>query len=156
MMNLHSIFCQSLLIVVDYLCCLSPTSSFRLKYRPLTMTSFFETAVYNCFKKGYRSQNSILEPKGTLGTVIMSDNAPAKVVTLSVYGRSIMMNLHFILCKVSSNSNKLFVAARFVDSESQIFVFVLFSRIITTAILLKQLVTSGFVNIVIVTSTSPR
>ena len=43
------------------------------------------------------------------------------------------------------------MAARFVDVlESQIFVFVLFSRIITNAILLKQLVTSGSVNIAIV------
>ena len=41
-------------------------------------------------------------------------------------------------------------------SESQIFVFVLFSRIITSAILLKQLVSSGSVNIAIVTSTSSR
>ena len=49
------------------------------------------------------------------------------------------------------------MAARFVDvSESQIFVFVLVSRIITRVILLKQLVTSGSVNIAIVTSTSSR
>ena len=38
--------------------------------------------------------------------------------------------------------------------ETQIFVFVLFSRIIINAILLKQLVTSGSVNIAIVTSPS--
>ena len=49
------------------------------------------------------------------------------------------------------------MTARFVDfSESQIFVFALFSRIITSAILLKQLVTSGSVNIAIVTSISSR
>ena len=60
------------------------------------------------------------------------------------------------------------MAARFVDvSESQIEQFkenavpqmtkdVLFPRIITSAILLKQLVTSGSLNITIVTSTSYR
>ena len=49
------------------------------------------------------------------------------------------------------------MAARFVVSESQIeqffktfAIFVLFSRIITSAILLKQLVTSGSVNIAMV------
>ena len=48
------------------------------------------------------------------------------------------------------------MAATFVDvSELQIKQF-LFSRIITSAILLKQLVTSGSVNIAIVTSTSSR
>ena len=49
------------------------------------------------------------------------------------------------------------MAARFVDVlESQIFVFVLFSRIITSAILLKQLVTSGSVNIDFVSVTIRR
>ena len=56
------------------------------------------------------------------------------------------------------------LAARFVDvSESQIeqffkkfAIFVLFSRIISSPILLKQLVTLGSVNIAIVTSTSSR
>ena len=43
----------------------------------------------------------------TLGTVIMTVNAPTKVV--AVYGRGIMMNLHSILCKVNANSSKLFV-----------------------------------------------
>ena len=38
--------------------------------------------VYSYFKKGCYSQQSILEPKGTLGTVLMSDNLPAKVVTI--------------------------------------------------------------------------
>ena len=50
----------------------------------------------------------MLEPKGTLGIVIMSNNAPVNVVTV-MYGRGIMMNLHSILCKVDANSNKLFV-----------------------------------------------
>ena len=47
----------------------------------------------------------MLEPKGTLGIVIMSNNAPVNVVTV-MYGRGIMMNLHSILCKVDANSNK--------------------------------------------------
>ena len=34
---------------------------------------------YSYFKKGCHSKLSILEPKGTVGTVIMSDNTPAKV-----------------------------------------------------------------------------
>ena len=46
------------------------------------------------------------------------------------------------------------MAARFVDvSKSQICVFVLFSGIMTRAILLKQLLTSGSVNIAIVAET---
>ena len=48
--------------------------------------------VYSYFKKGCYNQ-SILEPKGTVGIVIMSDNTPAKFAT---YGRGIMMNLHSI------------------------------------------------------------
>ena len=50
------------------------------------------------------------------------------------------------------------MATRFVDvSESQIEQFVFyFLEYITRAILLKQLVTSGSVNIAIVTSTSSR
>ena len=38
--------------------------------------------VYSYFKKGCSSHWSILEPQGTLGTVIMSDNALVKVVTV--------------------------------------------------------------------------
>ena len=34
------------------------------------------------FQKGCHRQQSILEPKGSMGTVIMSDNTPAKVVTV--------------------------------------------------------------------------
>ena len=52
-------------------------------------------------------QLSILEPKGTLGTVIMSDNASAKVVT--VWPWHYMLNLHFAFCKVDAISNKLLV-----------------------------------------------
>ena len=37
---------------------------------------------YSYFRKRCHSQESILKPKGTLGIVIMSDNAPAKVVTV--------------------------------------------------------------------------
>ena len=42
----------------------------------------FDVIYYSCFKKGCQSQALILEPKGTLGIVIMSDNAPAKFVTV--------------------------------------------------------------------------
>ena len=42
-----------------------------------------------------------------MDTVILSDNAPAKVVIL--YGHGIMVNLHPILCKVNASSNKLFI-----------------------------------------------
>ena len=63
----------------------------------------------------------------------------------------------FFLAIITARLSVFKMAARFVDvSESQIFVFVLFSRIITSAILLKQLVTSGSVNIAIVTSTLSR
>ena len=47
------------------------------------------------------------------------------------------------------NENIIFLKKKFA-------IFVLFSRIIATAIILKQLVTSGSVNIEIVTSTSSR
>ena len=48
----------------------------------------------------------ILEPKRTLGMVIMSNNTAAKVVV--VWLCHYMMNFHSILCKVNANSNKLF------------------------------------------------
>ena len=65
------------------------------------------THVYDYFKKGCHSKQSTLQSKGTLGTVIMSDNAPANFL---LYGREIMVNLpHYIFCKVSANRNKLFV-----------------------------------------------
>ena len=38
--------------------------------------------IYSYFKKGCHSQKSILEPKRTVGTVIMSDNVTAKVVAV--------------------------------------------------------------------------
>ena len=38
--------------------------------------------IYSYFKTGCNSQSLILEPKITLGIVILSDNAPAKVVTV--------------------------------------------------------------------------
>ena len=59
------------------------------------------------FQKGCHTKQSILEPKGTLGTVIMSDNTPAKVVV--VWLCHYMMSLHSMLCKVNANSNKLFL-----------------------------------------------
>ena len=40
------------------------------------------SAVIQLFKKGCHDQWLILGPKGTLGTVKMSDNAPVKVVTV--------------------------------------------------------------------------
>ena len=61
---------------------------------------------YSYFRKGYHSQLPILEPKGTLGTVIMSD-VPAKDVTLLPW--QYLMNLHSIFCKIDANSNKLSV-----------------------------------------------
>ena len=42
----------------------------------------FAVHAYSYFKKGCHSQLSILEPKGTLGIVMMSDNAQAKFVTV--------------------------------------------------------------------------
>ena len=66
-----------------------------------------EYTLYSCFKKGCHSQQSILEPKGALGTVIMGDNTPTKVVTVLLCHK--MMNLHSILCKVINNNNKLFL-----------------------------------------------
>ena len=48
-----------------------------------------------------------MEPKGTLGTVIMSDNAPATVVTALPW--HYIMSLHSRFCKVDANSNMLFV-----------------------------------------------
>ena len=48
-----------------------------------------------------------MEPKGTLGTVIMSDSTPVKVVV--VWLCRYMMSLHSILCKVNATSNKLFL-----------------------------------------------
>ena len=48
----------------------------------------------------------ILEPKGTLDTVIMSDSQPRRLLQ---YGRGIMVNLYFIFCKLNANSNRLFV-----------------------------------------------
>ena len=50
-------------------------------FKPATLLSF-QNLLYRYFKKGSHSQWSVLEPKGTLGTVIMSDNAPAKVVSV--------------------------------------------------------------------------
>ena len=47
------------------------------------------------------------ELKGTLGTVTMSDNVPAKDITVLPW--QYMMNLHPIFCKIDANSNKLFV-----------------------------------------------
>ena len=49
----------------------------------------------------------ILESKGTLGTGIMSDNAPVEVVTVLPW--HYMMNLRCIFCKVDAKSNKLSV-----------------------------------------------
>ena len=43
-------FAKSVLIAIDYLCSLSPTSSFRFQDRLLTMTTFFETSVYGKYK----------------------------------------------------------------------------------------------------------
>ena len=62
---------------------------------------------YSYFIKGCHSQSLILEPKGTLGTVIISDNAPVKVVTVLPW--HYMMNLHSFFCRVDANSDKLFV-----------------------------------------------
>ena len=44
---------------------------------------------------------------GTLGTAIMSDNVPAKVVTVLLW--QYIMNLHSIFSKTDANSSKLFV-----------------------------------------------
>ena len=47
------------------------------------LSRVFVTAVYAAISKKVVIVNSrILEPKGTLGIVVMSDNAPAKVVTV--------------------------------------------------------------------------
>ena len=42
----------------------------------------WQIAEYRYFKKIVIVNRRILEPKGTLGTVIMSDNRPAKVFTV--------------------------------------------------------------------------
>ena len=47
-----------------------------------------------------------MEPKGTLGIVVMSDDAPAKVVT--VWPWHYDEPALYLLCKVNANSNKLF------------------------------------------------
>ena len=57
--------------------------------------------VYSFFGKCCHSQKSILELKRTLGTVVMSDNVPARLLP---YGRGITMNLHSILRKVNANT----------------------------------------------------
>ena len=46
-----------------------------------------------------------MEPKGTLGIVIISDNAPAKVVTVWPWHYD---EPRSILCQVNAKSNQLF------------------------------------------------
>ena len=55
-------------------------------------------------KKVFQSQWSILEPKGTLGVVITTDNATAKVVTVWPWHYGEPAVLQSML-----NSNRLFV-----------------------------------------------
>ena len=61
--------------------------------------------IYSYFKKGCHSQQSILEPKGAVGIVIMSDNTPAKFITVWPWHHD--ERALYILSKVNVNSNKL-------------------------------------------------
>ena len=71
-----------------------------------------ESVIYTwqLFKKGCHtcSQQSILEPKGTLGTVIMSDNTPVKTVTVWLWryikpalqycAKSMLIVINYLCC----------------------------------------------------------